>query len=255
MSTTEQQIAAFTQQAGLLLDLPQNIANTATAQINAVGNAYQARLNTSIGNFYVDQVNGLDTNPGTLAAPLKTITKALSLVPMGGRCQASLVGDYTIADTIVVDNRQLIVLSSTTVRNKLHCTRKLNAAVTPNTREVAGLRMIGQASITLYGLSIQVPALDGQWSAFNGGGNEVLFGSAGSYFVGAQSLAILSCDLNIPDPAFGALISSYYPMTLIVSGVTLTDQPLNGKVVRGITNTAGTATSGVPYLNTTLTTI
>lgn len=252
MSTTEQQIAAFTQQAGLLLDLPQAIANTATAQINAVGNAYQARLNTSIGLYYVDQINGLDTNPGTQVAPLKTIGKALALVPMGGRCQCSLLGGYTLTENITVDNRQLVLLPVGTVRHPIEFTRKLVQTVTPNLRELAGFRLAGAAAITLYNLTINVPALDGSWGTINGGGGEVLFAPSGSLTWGPQAICMVNCDLRIPDPNFGALLHNSYPMSLLINGMTLLDQPLAGKVVRGVTSTAGTPTSTIPYLNTTL---
>lgn len=254
MTTTEQQIAAFTQQAGLLLDLPQQIANTATAQINAVGNAYQTRLNTSVGTFWIDQVNGLDTNPGTQASPLKTITKALTLVPMGGRCECRLLTGYTIDTTIVVDNRQLILTSFNTVRHPIQFTRKLNQNVVPNQRDIAGIRLIGQASLAIHLLGIVIPPLDGQWGTYNSGSSE-LFGSYGSNMTGAQSVAITSCDITIPETPYSAFVSPFYPITLLVSGVTLLDQPLNGKVVRSITATAGTATSTLPYLNTNLLTV
>ncbi|WP_162939262.1 hypothetical protein [Pseudomonas sp. TMW 2.1634] len=38
--------------------------------------------------FYVHQLNGLDTNDGSITAPLKTIDKALANTPYGGSAQS-----------------------------------------------------------------------------------------------------------------------------------------------------------------------
>jgi len=59
----------------------------------AVADAIAAVPETS-RTWYVDQVNGLDSNAGTKAAPFKSINKALSATPNSGYCTVYVVGDY-----------------------------------------------------------------------------------------------------------------------------------------------------------------
>ncbi len=62
-------------------------------------------LYTCVTNYYVDGVNGNDTNPGTETAPWKTIQNAdngYSNVPTPGECVDVLPGTYSINKTIVL---------------------------------------------------------------------------------------------------------------------------------------------------------
>jgi len=44
--------------------------------------------------FYVDQLNGNDSNEGIADAPFKTIKKAVYATPIAGACDILLIGDY-----------------------------------------------------------------------------------------------------------------------------------------------------------------
>ncbi|AOA05691.1 hypothetical protein [Pseudomonas sp. TMW 2.1634] len=50
--------------------------------------------------FYVHQLNGLDTNDGSITAPLKTIDKALANTPYGGICAILLQADYLMSANV-----------------------------------------------------------------------------------------------------------------------------------------------------------
>ncbi|WP_447902763.1 DUF1565 domain-containing protein [Pseudomonas serbica] len=72
-------------------------------------------------SWYVDQVNGLDTNAGTLAAPFKTINRAIEATPKSGVCTAFVTGDYDMPAGIGSTCSVLIVagLATNGVRPKL----------------------------------------------------------------------------------------------------------------------------------------
>src|ERR1700722_20003413 len=57
-----------------------------------------------VTNFYVDGVNGNDSNPGTQSAPWRTIQSAdngSSHTPSAGECVNVLPGTYTLSQTVV----------------------------------------------------------------------------------------------------------------------------------------------------------
>ena len=57
--------------------------NTKKSELDAALSAALAAAPTTERNFYVDAVDGLDMNPGTSAAPFKTVDKALLTAPSG----------------------------------------------------------------------------------------------------------------------------------------------------------------------------
>jgi len=65
--------------------------------------------------FYVDAVNGSDSNLGTSATPFKTIKKAIDSVPVGGYGEIHVVGDYSLSDGLIaIQNKTIrIILEGT----------------------------------------------------------------------------------------------------------------------------------------------
>lgn len=250
----EASIAALTQQAGLLLDLPQTLATAATAKINEVGGVYNSRLAALETTVYINQTTGVDTAAGTAGAPVKTIQRALAMTPLGGRCYALLQGPYTVDAPIAINQRHLLVRSETSVRHVVSFTRRLVDTVTPNLRSLDGFSLTGNASLVISGLRLNVPALDGTWPTYTGS-NETMIQLRSSTDAGQRYYAIINCDLDIPASPFGALISDGVPQAAWISSNTLVGAAtsLNGKVLRGYTNVAGVAPPA--YFQTTLTAI
>lgn len=113
----ETDVAGLVTQTTKLIDY----FNSKKAGIDAAVAAAIAAVPAMSKNVYVDPIAGLDTNDGSLAAPLKTIDKALSNTPAGGICTVSLVNDYTMTGTITA-NVQLLHIRSAVSGTK----RKLN---------------------------------------------------------------------------------------------------------------------------------
>jgi len=59
--------------------------------------------------FYVDQVNGDDSNDGSESAPFKTIQKAINSVPVGGRVDVYIIGNYTLNEHVGISNKVVVI--------------------------------------------------------------------------------------------------------------------------------------------------
>lgn len=65
-------------------------------EINAAVAAAIAAAPETTRMWFVDQINGLDTNLGTKESPFRTIEKAVKSTPSTGLCQVNLLNDYTL---------------------------------------------------------------------------------------------------------------------------------------------------------------
>lgn len=61
-------------------------------------------ISASIKYFWVDQLNGDDSNDGTVEAPLASFEKAFSRTPVGGVCYITLTNDYHMANIVTSVN-------------------------------------------------------------------------------------------------------------------------------------------------------
>jgi hypothetical protein len=84
---------------------------TATNSLITVFNSKKAGIDSALAaaiaaapettrSWYVDQVNGLDTNVGSSALPFRTIEKAISSTPGSGVCGIFLLSDYEFTSQI-----------------------------------------------------------------------------------------------------------------------------------------------------------
>lgn len=253
----ESSIAALTQQAGLLMDLPAQVNAAAQVQIAAMGAAYQGHIAGLAVTAYVDQVNGLDTNSGAIDSPFRTIGKALSLTPRGGVCSVLLKGPYLMDQTIIVDGRRLHLQSANSVRHALSFARFSDMFGTATLyRGLHGFRLQLGASISFRDLTLVMPALDGTW------GSQPLAGSrtgmvgvdgSGSFPVGDVLFGY--CDITLPATPFSPLLG-IGGSPLLLNAFTLTStNPLNGKWFEIVTASGGTATTTLPWLTTNLATV
>lgn len=247
----EASITALTQQAGLLMDLPQQVNATAQAQIAAIGAAYQARLETLVTSFHVDQVVGLDTNAGTVEAPLRSITKALELTPRGGRCTVFLKTDYTISGySLVIDGKSLVIGSGIGGKPNLYFERYVSAGgVYRGTRS---FQISSGGHVTLQNLTINVPLLDANFSG-QVLYNEGLFNASSDWAPVAVTIAL--CAVVIPATPFCRLFADTahtYDLTWYGNTLPGAITSILGQVSSAQTNTAGVAAAGLAWIRTNL---
>lgn len=95
--------------------------NTKKAGIDAGVAAAIAAIPDTTRIWYVDQINGLDTNAGTQVAPFKSFEKAISSTPKSGFCFVYMTNDYTLNTVPYVgcSTFRIIGLPTNSVRPKL----------------------------------------------------------------------------------------------------------------------------------------
>ena len=255
----ETSIAALTTQAGLLMDLPNQVNAAAQAKIAAMGAAYQGHIAGLAVTAYVDQVNGLDTNSGAIGSPFRTIDKALALTPRGGLCTVILKSAYTLSAHVIIDGKDLVLQSDSAVRRALTFERLLDTSTTPAYRYAASLQLVNGGGITIHGLTINVPVVDGNWVNYVAAGVPGgLISAMGWMTFGGYKVSLASCDVNIPASPFCAVVQGGIGITsLNVHSLSYTGAITspNGRLWGGQTNTAGVATNTLSSLATNLTTI
>lgn len=248
----EQAIADLQTQAGLLLDLPQQIASQAQAQIQAVAATYNAYLANALPNLFVDPVGGGDTNSGTNASPLKTLAKAVELIPPGGYGTVWLMADYEIANDMTITNRAVVVKGYGGVKRRLTFQRLTMPINTVDYFNVRGFNMRGNSFLGLRDLAIVMPRKDG---AFANDLNNVLSSpirtptaDAGPLFVGA-----VYCDVERAADATAPLLYSYLTTQLGATAIAETGQSMAGYWLNGVA--AGATTASLSHVSSNLTTL
>jgi hypothetical protein len=152
----------------------------------AVAAAIAASPETS-RSWYVDPVNGLDTNKGTQAEPFKTINRAIAVTPPSGVCTAYVMDDYDMPAGIGSLNSVLILVgvAKNGVRPKLKpkyiTSTDANNITTTN---MTGFNMyLASNLISIRDMDIYLPSPAG----FNPAPNNA---RAGSFFRGFSSVNV-----------------------------------------------------------------
>lgn len=179
----ETDVAALVTQTTKLIDY----FGTKKSDIDkAVAAAIAAAPETS-RSWYVDPVNGLDTNAGTQAAPLKTINRAIAMTPPSGVCTAYILDDYDMPAGIGSLNSVLILIgvAKNGVRPKLkpkYITSTDAAQIT--TTNMTGFNMyLASNLISFRDIDIYLPSPAGFTPAPNNA-------RAGSFFRGFSSVNV-----------------------------------------------------------------
>lgn len=233
----EDRIADLQQQAGLLLDLPQAIADEATDQIIRIGNANENIINTQDRVLFIDPVGGDDTAVGSTLEPLQTIQAAINLVPRGGSVDCRLKGDYDMSIHGAVDcaGRFVHITSETSVKHSLIFSEFIDNTFSPSRRNLRGLLLGEGSTLSLRGLRLVWPADVHSSSGFS------TVNGAMVQAVGIGDVLIVSCDIDIPATVafrlFNAndMVRLYWFANVILPG----SQPLAGNIHAAHTSTAG----------------
>lgn len=252
----EQDIANLTTQTGALLALPGQLNATAMAQITALATLYNTRAAARYAEIWLDPVNGLDANPGTLAAPAKTMAGAVALAPTGTMTYIYCMSDVAISADVYVYNRSLRIKPLGTSQIVMSFDRYLTGDGATAKGNVRGFRMAGASSIVFENLNIAMPVDDGAWPGYTKLANW-LVSMYTTAVIGPMAVAFSGCTITYGGAAFGPLVQGGYPMNYIETSVTIVgNTSLNGRRFSGVTDTTtGTAVSGLPWLRTNLTTV
>lgn len=210
-------------------------------------------------DWYVDPVLGLDSNPGTLAAPLKTIERAIAATPSSGLCNIQLLKDYDVARQINSTCAALVVFGATgteTLRVKyFQQTTDYSNPSAPFETRLGGFALQRQASnIELRGLTIILPSPAGVTPAVVNSRMNSFIRTYGSFSVppltGIQMNAVT---VQKASDFVGSLISA--PSSCVALGCGGVSFPTDfaGRYIDGIA--AGTDTKTLSRIVTNLATL
>ena len=256
----EQTISDLTTQAGLLLDLPQTIADAANQQVNAMGNAYQNHLNTGTLTVYLDGLNGSDTGTGLAAQPLKTIHEAVERIPYGGIGTILLVRDYHIAGKnspgfpVYCANKTVTIGTADGIKHKLTFERATYDLAGILRRRLSGFGCTSGTHIGFRGIEIVVPEADGGFTGALPTSISTIvqpIGNQENYTL--NSVAIFSCTITLSATPFDVLIFHGGALALYVNTVVDGDQTIDGSWVKGVA--ASTSVTSLPDVMSNLSTL
>lgn len=146
-------------------------ANTLIDYFNGKKSAIDTAVNAAIAaipdtarTWWVDPVNGLDSNAGnSRTAPFKTIVKAMASTPNSGQCIVNLLGDYTMDTTMGLNVSYLTIYGidavSSGVTPKIKFKYMLfDSAGTPSVQLAGFILYSFSASIELRNVDIDLPS-------------------------------------------------------------------------------------------------
>lgn len=246
-----------------------SLVSRATALIDAFNNK-KAAIDAAVADavaavpamnrtVYLDQIGGSDANDGAAeASAVRTMSRAVALIGAGRAGMVMLMADYTF------DVPRLALPPNITlhIRSTKPAVRKIKLPVLPSLdqtsyqQEVAGFFApeYGRVEVTLYRVNLEFPA------APVGGG--VLAPSRYSSFLGSHlsvgptslSVAVSTAEIIRPAGGVGVLIGAMEQRPTHI-GLQVATYPaeMAGNWIAGVA--AGTAASGLRWLNTTLNTL
>jgi hypothetical protein len=230
--------------------------NTRKAGIESAVAAAIAAAPETTRNWYVDQVNGLDTNAGTQAAPFKTVNKAIAATPNSGVCGIVLLSDY-ILDSQVSINCSLLIMKgeggTRTLRPKYYAAVDALGVFSDN--RLGGFTFQRQgASMEIREMNIHFPTAVGVTPAPANSRLNSLLRTYGSYSV-PPIMAVQMNTVTVTKEAgyLGALIGGGASCVALGCGGVSFPSDFGGFYIDGVA--AGTDSKSVPRLVTNLATL
>ncbi|WP_445672429.1 hypothetical protein [Pseudomonas inefficax] len=225
------------------MSLESDVANLVT-QTNALLTWFQAQK-TSIAaavaaaiaatpemskTFYINQLTGDDTNPGTAALPLKSIAKAVSNTPNGGLLTIYLQADYVHNSAGSFSQRQLNVLSDVSgTKRKL----TIGYQTADSATYLSGFTPLGFGQVGLRDITLVLPSPTGlavqPFTAANS-----LLRIVGSSVVGMIGLKLDNCEVQAPADFVGALMPSTSSAAVFESINTSYPSGFGGRYIMGV---------------------
>jgi len=230
----------------------------------------------ALGQFYktvyVDSVNGDDTNPGTIDAPFKTLTKAVDSIPAGGYGIIKLNSDVYLDTRIELKGRILYITPTTLAPDTQCCTPNQNnpwiyAEGNIGTNGDMGAGFVGQGMVITEYVNIETkPCTNcGIWRGFIGrhDNSKYILSMYAAYIkigtnnelVRIQSgpaaiteIALYNCNISFTDANFNTLIEleDSAPISFKPTGSTATDANGNSLTWQDVISGIIRDTNGLP---------
>ncbi|KJK20356.1 hypothetical protein ACIOVF_04115 [Pseudomonas sp. NPDC087612] len=220
--------------------------NGKKAGIDAAVAAAVAAVPAIARTFYVDGTAGDDLALGTQAAPMKTISAALSATPEGGGCVIILLKDYVLSSPLVVRNRRVTIRGD--VDSELSRKLILNEYITSNgQRSMGGFQQVGSVSLELAYLTVSLPAGESSSTPINAYYSLTYAGSLGP---ATLAIRLFNIAFELRGTFVGKIVGPNASTVVFSVANTVIPTALEGSILPGVP--AGTPPGNLSYLLTNL---
>lgn len=228
-----------------------DIYNGKKTEIDTAVQKAIAAVPTNKKVLYVHQTNGLDTNDGTINAPLRTLEKAIAMTPVGGVLSLRLLSDYTMTGEIAMEGIKMELRTDTIATRRVLRPVYYKAADGLTTFITCFSALLG-AEYSLRDITIELPSATGQSPVPTGGNNALIKANATSP-VTNLAIKMINCEVvDLPGATAALTSSSTSALLLAITGTTF-PAAFAGRYSAAIA--AGTSSTSVPYLVTNLATM
>ncbi|WP_445673406.1 hypothetical protein ACUDA6_27125 [Pseudomonas ceruminis] len=241
----ETEIAGLTSKATALLDYFTTFKTTAAKAIADAVTAAPAISRT----FYVNQLIGDDNALGNVDSPLKTIDRAIAATPSGGMVDIILVENYTLASTISVGGRRLMIRGET----EGSTTRKL---ILNEFLASSGLKRFGSfqvtrgSSVDFGDMTLSLPDSAGGLAVGMDSYYALIF-AGGSRLPGFMQIKLYSIAFELRGTFSGKIVGAGFPSLALTVSASTIPAALEGSLIAGVS--AGKDPNTIPNLLTNIT--
>lgn len=231
------EIAQLTGSANALIDT----FNNKKAEIDtALSDALKAFPNLE-REFFIDQVNGDDSNAGDEQNPLKSVQAAAERCGRGTFLRAILLSDYRFKTKEEITSIHLFLGSKSSADKK---TVSFDLWTDNGKLFCGGLATRAFSQVELYALRIEMPDISGYTEPLDIG-FDYLFGSTYSSDTSLMTYKMTYMEFVPPTETIPLIETTAALLGMVLFSCSYTAS-MNGKWVRGIS--AGTSVSSVEYI-------
>ncbi|KZL17212.1 hypothetical protein PsWM33_05412 [Pseudovibrio sp. WM33] len=186
--------------------------------------------------FYVDAVNGDNSNDGSQDAPLRTLRKAADRVPRQGRGHIHLLSDYHMTEAVYARDCYINVYGDETGHRRVTFGSYLHASDGEESRALHGFRWVGSSYFNFCYLDLRLPVVVTDQVGVSSSTYSAIVSCATSANTGNQGVTFRYGNIHIPTEEEGApaghVLGPAGPVAVFFSNITASGAGLKKRISR-----------------------
>ncbi|AEV36797.1 hypothetical protein PSE_2287 [Pseudovibrio sp. FO-BEG1] len=186
--------------------------------------------------FYVDAVNGDNSNDGTQENPLRTLRKAFDLVPRHGRGFIYLLSDYHMNEPVIARDCHINLYGDENNHRKITFGSYIHVSGGEESSALNGFRWYGSSYINFCFLDFKLPTVAPEHAGLSSSSYLALVSCSTSVHTGNQGVTFRFGNIHIPTvgegtPA-GHILAHFGPVGVFFSAMTASGAGLKDHISR-----------------------
>ncbi|MFR0674645.1 hypothetical protein ACLUUI_14480 [Enterobacterales bacterium AW_CKDN230030176-1A_HGKHYDSX7] len=240
----ETAIAGLTSQVTSLIDYF-NGFKASSAKVIADAVAAAPEISRS---FYVNQLSGDDNGTGKIDSPFKTLNRALSSTPNGGMVDIVLPENYTLAETLSVGSRRVMIRGDIEGPNSRKLILNEFMAYT-NLKRFGSFQVTRGSSMDFGDLTISLPDSAGGLPVGMDSYYSLIF-AGGSRLPGFMQIKFYNMAFELRGAFTGKIVGAGFPSLAVTASASTIPAALEGSLIAGVS--AGKDPNTIPNLLTNI---